>query len=74
MPSDKALDDILLGPADRTSPCAACDVREVSICAVLDPDELKRLEKIGTRLAVQARDTIFCEADPAEYLLNVTGG
>lgn len=74
MSSDKALDDILLGPADRTSPCAACDVREVSICAVLDPDELKRLEKIGTRLAVQQRETIFREADPAEYLFNVTGG
>ena len=74
MPPHKALDDMLLDSVDRTSPCAACDVRDITICAVLDPDELKRLEEIVTRLAVQPGETIFCEADPAEYLFNVTGG
>ena len=74
MTTDKTLDGNLPGPADRASPCAACDVRDLSICAVLDADELKRMEEIVTRLAVQPRETIFREAEPADYLFNVTGG
>ena len=74
MISDNALDDIQLAPADRASPCTACDIRHLSICAVLNPDELKRLDEIVTRMVVEVRETIFSEADPADYLFNVTGG
>jgi CRP/FNR family transcriptional regulator len=74
MTSDKLLDGIQPGPAARKSPCAACDIRDISICAALETDELKHLEEIVTRVVVQARETIFREADPADYLFNVTQG
>lgn len=61
-------------PFVADNPCAACEVRELSICGVLGPDELGELQKILTRQEYGTHDPIIDEAEPADYVFNVTGG
>jgi len=56
------------------NPCAACTVRDLSICQVLDDSELQRLAEIATNLEFTAQEPILDEGEPAEFLFNVTGG
>ncbi|WP_259781428.1 Crp/Fnr family transcriptional regulator [Aestuariispira ectoiniformans] len=60
--------------AEGLSPCAACAVRDLSLCNVLDEDELSMLASIVTSLEVPARAPIIDEGESADYLFNVTGG
>lgn len=55
-------------------PCAACKVRELAVCAVLEPEELRRLAAIMTPLELGPQATVFYEGDRADYLFNVTAG
>lgn len=69
----------LMAPAikrsqDTGNPCAACSVRDMSICGVLDDDELKDLAAIITTIGHEPHDTILDEGESAEYLFNVTSG
>jgi len=57
-----------------TNPCAACTVRDMSICRVLDDVELQRLASIATDMRFTAHDPIIDEGEPADFLFNVTGG
>jgi len=59
---------------DLTNPCASCEIRELSICGVLQPAELDELIRILTRLECQAHDPIIDEGEAANYVFNVTGG
>ncbi len=63
-----------ISPALANSPCAACTVRQQSVCASLDDNELERLAAISRAMYVAAGSTIFNEGDPADYLFNVTDG
>lgn len=56
------------------NPCAACSIREMSICAVLDNTELSRLASIARTQSIPARQTILNEGDAAEALFNITSG
>ena len=56
------------------NPCAACTVRDLAICQVLDDGELQRLAEIATNLQFAAREPIIDEGEPADFLFNVTGG
>lgn len=56
------------------NPCAACSIREMSICAVLDNTELSRMAAIARTQSVSARQTIIDEGEKAALLFNVTGG
>jgi CRP/FNR family transcriptional regulator, anaerobic regulatory protein len=56
------------------SPCDACEVRDFASCAPLNPDEQKRLVSVMTTIEVGPHEPIFDEADPADYVFNVTGG
>ncbi|MHA1113170.1 MAG: helix-turn-helix domain-containing protein [Alphaproteobacteria bacterium] len=56
------------------NPCAACEIRDLSFCAVLSPTELERLRAITTDLRVEAHRTIVSETEPADHLFNVTAG
>jgi CRP/FNR family transcriptional regulator len=56
------------------SPCAACQVRDIAVCSVLEPDELKRLSDMMAMLDLAPQQTVFYEGDPADYLFNVTQG
>jgi len=56
------------------NPCAACTVRDLSICQVLDETELQQLANIALNLRFSPQDPIIDESEPAEFLFNVTGG
>lgn len=56
------------------NPCAACAVRDLSICSVLDSDELQKMSKIATNLEYSPHDPIIDEGEAADFLFNVTGG
>jgi CRP/FNR family transcriptional regulator len=55
-------------------PCAACPVRDIAVCGVLDPSELQHLAEIMTPLEIGSEQTVFYEGDRADYLFNVTLG
>jgi len=55
-------------------PCKRCNVREMSVCADLTPDELEHLAEIVTDQTVETGHAIFSEGDEASSLFNVTGG
>ena len=56
------------------NPCAACSIREMSICAVLDNTELSRLASIARTQTVPPRQTIIDEGEDAKLLFNITSG
>lgn len=60
--------------AASLTPCAACDIRDLSFCAALSEDELVQLRAITTDVRVDAHKTIVSEADPAVHVFNVTSG
>lgn len=60
--------------ATEINPCGACPVRGLTICAALDPEELRRLADIVQTVRVEAGHTIFAEGDTADALYNVTSG
>lgn len=59
---------------DFGNPCAACEVREMSLCNVLDDQELSELAAIVTALECNSRDPIIDEGESADYVYNVTDG
>lgn len=61
-------------PSSLPAPCAACPIRDISVCSALNSDELACLSEITTNLKVSGRQTIFQEGDPAAHLYNVTAG
>ncbi|WP_035693745.1 cyclic nucleotide-binding domain-containing protein [Azospirillum halopraeferens] len=56
------------------NPCGACPVRSLTVCAALDPEELRRLADILQTVRIEANHTIFGEGDAADALYNVTSG
>ncbi|NKB54972.1 MAG: helix-turn-helix domain-containing protein [Alphaproteobacteria bacterium] len=61
-------------PDPSLSPCAACSVRDLSICGVLDETELQKMAAIAYNMRFSAQDPIIDEGEPAEFLFNITGG
>ena len=60
--------------ATEMNPCGACPVRSLTVCAALDPEELRRLAEILQTVRVDAGHTIFSEGEAADALYNVTSG
>jgi CRP/FNR family transcriptional regulator len=56
------------------SPCGACAVRPLSFCSDLTIEELADLERIATKITVNAGAPIFDEGEPAAHRYNVTNG
>jgi len=54
--------------------CRQCDIRETAFCKGVPEQELARLETIAAFLDINPGETIINEADPAEFIFNVTGG
>jgi CRP/FNR family transcriptional regulator, anaerobic regulatory protein len=61
-------------PLHLVHPCDACKAREFSACAPLTAEEQTRLAAIMRTVNVEPHRSIFDEADPAEYVYNVTEG
>jgi CRP/FNR family transcriptional regulator len=60
--------------AARLIPCAACDVRELSICDALKGPEIERMAEIVNRIPVTSGRTLFQEGDDAHYVYNIIAG
>ncbi len=54
--------------------CEGCSSRHLSLCNVLDNDDLDSLSRISTDLLKTARQTICSEDETAEYLYNIRRG
>lgn len=61
-------------PEGTVSPCAACSVRDLSICSVLDNSDLQRMAAIAQVNRYRPQDPIIDEGETADYLFNITGG
>ena len=60
--------------ATLSSPCSACSVRQLTICAALEERELSEISAILSRLELEPGDPLFFEGEPARHLFNVTAG
>ena len=61
-------------PEPTASPCAACNVRHLTVCAALDGAELQQLASIVQDIELEAGQPLFDEGEPADYVFNVTAG
>lgn len=61
-------------PAAETTPCGACTIRSLTVCAALDHEEIRRLADILQTTRIEANQNVFAEGDPADVLYNVTSG
>lgn len=61
-----------LGPA--RSPCGACSVRHLTLCATLEEHELAEMASIVSHLELGPGDPLFNEGEPADHVFNVTAG
>ena len=59
---------------DLPSICADCDVREMTLCAPLDGNEMRQLCGLLQRSEFADGETIIDEGEPAEHVFNVTAG
>lgn len=57
-----------------TNPCAACSVRDLSICGALEPEHLQCLNAIVAHRRYSPADTVFFEGDRSDSLYIVTEG
>ena len=60
--------------SSRYTPCIACKVRDQTICGVLRPQELERLNTIVTEVHLRRGQTLFSQEEPADSVFNVTSG
>lgn len=65
---------ISAAPLDKAHPCFGCAVRMVSVCGVLDSDELAEFKHSGATIDRAAGETIFFEGDRASHVYNLTSG
>jgi len=56
------------------SPCAACPVRGMTICAPLDKEELAHVSALMTSVELEAGEPLFDEGEEAGNVFNVTSG
>ncbi len=58
----------------ETSPCSACSVRGMTICAPLDAQELTQISALMTSVELAAGSPLFDEGEKAGNVYNVTSG
>jgi CRP/FNR family transcriptional regulator len=58
----------------RSGLCDTCKVRELTACAVLNDDELSRLEAVSTSKRFEPGQTIFHEGEAPSHIFNLTEG
>ena len=61
-------------PDTMPTPCAACSIRHLTICAALDEHEIKDMAAITTTLEIGAGEPLIDEGEPAVHVFNVTAG
>ncbi len=61
-------------PPEDKSPCSACSVRHLTVCAALDESELAEVSAISKTIELAAGGPLFDEGEKASNLYNVTAG
>ena len=56
------------------SPCAACSIRHLSLCAALQENEVQEMAAIVTTMEVGVGESLIDEGQPATHVFNVTVG
>jgi CRP/FNR family transcriptional regulator len=56
------------------NPCAACAVRDLSVCGALRADDVNRLNAIVVQKFLDPGEMLFLESDPADSLFVITEG
>ena len=59
---------------DLVSPCSACNVRHLTLCATLDDREVADMAAIVSTLELGPGEPLFDEGEPAMHVFNVTAG
>ena len=72
-PTARPLGDSAAGRS-APSPCEACSIRHLTLCAALNADELIEISRIVTTLELGPGEPLFDEAEPAAHMFNVTAG
>ena len=62
------------GPTAGQSPCAACGVRHLTVCAALADDELRHLSSIVSHVELGPGQSLFQEGEEARSVYSVTAG
>jgi CRP/FNR family transcriptional regulator len=73
-PAAKQLVQPMRRAAGDSNPCAACNVRDLSICGAIAPEHLGRLNAIVTHKKLQPGETLFFEGDRSGSLYILTDG
>lgn len=60
--------------AAETNPCAACKVRDLSICGAIEPEHLNKLDSIVVHKKLAPGETLFFEGDRSDSLYILTEG
>jgi len=60
--------------AGSHAPCAACSVRDLSICNVLNDEQLNRFTDMVQDIHVAPGQSLFYEGDPAEHIFVIREG
>ncbi len=79
MTSSEFTDNRSLKPPIRrtpssSSPCAACTVRDLAVCSVLEGDELDQLNAIMIDVNLSKGDYLFHQGDEANLVFNIAAG
>lgn len=59
---------------EQDHPCFGCAVRKVSLCGILDSDELREYRHSGSNVQLGVGEPLFFEGDPANAVFTVTTG
>ena len=62
------------GATTKESPCSACTIRHLTLCASLEEAELAGMSAIVSSKELAPGDPLFDEGEPADHVFNVTAG
>jgi CRP/FNR family transcriptional regulator len=54
--------------------CADCEVKGLSVCSSLEPEEFDAMERMGRTIPVSAKATLFEQGRNADFVYNLTSG
>ena len=74
MAQDNILDLATRRSGFEVSPCAACPIRDLSICGVLDDEQIAHLSAITSEANLAPGQALFYEEDAAEHLYVIKTG
>jgi CRP/FNR family transcriptional regulator len=60
--------------AESNIECVHCGVRRLSVCGVLDDDELLALDRLSRAICFPAKRTLLQQDEPADFVHNITSG